>query len=407
MVRRLEEYAAIVGEKVIDSIYSEAKQLAGKKLVHINSTPVGGGVAEILNSLVPLFRDVGISTRWEIIEAPEKFFVVTKKIHNMLQGEKGILSEREKKLYLKWNEIGAERIPLDTADFIVIHDPQPLPLIDFYKKNKKDSTWIWRCHIDISHPNKGMLYYARQFIKKYDLMIVSMDRFKKHFIREEIITPSIDPLSKKNKYLSDAEVSRVLSRHSISRDKPIVAQISRFDKWKDPLGVIEAFKLIRQKFNCQLVLLGNMAKDDPEGPAIYERIIREAARENDIAVRSVADKYENDILVNALARASSVVIQKSLREGFALTVTEALWKGTPVIGSKVGGIPLQIVNGKDGFLVSSIKECAQRTLWLLKNPAQARKMGEYGKERVREKFLVTRHLLDYIRLLKKYAKIAK
>ncbi len=409
MVRRLEDYASVVGEDLVNDIYSEAKQLAGKKLVHINSAPVGGGVAEILNSIVPLFKSIGINTKWEILEAPKKFFVITKKIHNMLQGEKGFLSEKEKKLYLKWNKINASMINLDKPDFVVIHDPQPLPLINFYEKNKKNKSqhWLWRCHIDITRPNRGVLYYTRQFIKNYNLMIVSMQRYKKGFIREEIITPSIDPLSKKNKYLSDAEVSKILSRHDISRDKPIVAQISRFDKWKDPLGVIEAFKLVKQKFNCRLVLLGNMADDDPESLTIYERIVQKSAEEKDIVVKSVAGKYENDMLVNALGRATSVIIQKSLREGFALTVTEASWKGTPIVGSKVGGIPLQVVNGKNGFLVSNIKECAQKTLWLLKNRTRAEKMGEYGKERVGKNFLVTRHLLDYVRLLKKYAKIAK
>jgi len=399
-MRHLKNYRKVVGKKVINRIYSEAEPLIGKKIVNINSTSTGGGVAELLDSLIPLFRSAGVDAVWEVIHAPKEFFVVTKKIHNALQGEKISFSYKEKKLYLKWNEINSKLIELNQPDMVVTHDPQPLPLINFFKKKQP---WIWRCHIDLTSPYKSVWNYTKRFIKKYNGMIISHAQYKKRIISEHLIMPSINPLSRKNRHLSDSEINKILLRHHINMDKPIVAQISRFDKWKDPIGVIEAFKLIRKKYNCQLVLLGNMAKDDPEGAEIYEKIVK-STREKDINIRCVDQPYENDFFVNALQRAASVVIQKSLKEGFALTVSEALWKGTPVVGSNVGGIPLQIINGKNGFLVNNIKECAQKTIWLLKHHEQAAQMGKYGKKRVREKFLITRHLLDYIMLFKQYIK---
>jgi trehalose synthase len=274
-----------------------------------------------------------------------------------------------------------------------VHDPQPLPLINYYEKTHP---WIWRCHIDASQPNKELWNYLDDFIKKYDHAIFSKKEFMQDLnIPQHIIHPSIDPLSPKNKKLTQNHINKYLKKFDIKTDKPIISQVSRFDKWKDPLGVIKTFKQIKKKVDCRLVLLGSMATDDPEGQKIHEKVLQRAKDIPDIKVIC----FENNILVNAVQTASDVVIQKSLKEGFGLTVTEALWKKTPVVASNVGGIPLQIKGGKNGFLINSIEECADKVVFLLKNPEKAKKMGEAGHEHVKNNFLITRHLLDYLNLL--------
>ncbi|MCH8003989.1 MAG: glycosyltransferase [Nanoarchaeota archaeon] len=391
----LKTYKDIVGEELIEKIYEEASSLTKTHVEHVNSTFYGGGVAEILNSLTLLMNDVGIKTGWRLLKGTPDFFNVTKKIHNALQGEDIELRDIDKKIYLETNEVNSIIMHIMSANFIIIHDPQPLPLINFYEKKQP---WVWRCHIDLSAPNQMLWDYLKPFIEKYDKTIVSMEQYKKQDLQKEqhIIAPSIDPLTTKNKFVPDTEVKKYLSKFGVDLDKPIISQVSRFDKWKDPLGVIKAFEIIKKQVDCKLVLLGSMATDDPEGDIIYNNIMEKVKNNKDIIIIN----YSDDFLVNCLQRASDVVIQKSLKEGFGLTVTEALWKGTPVVAGNVGGIPLQVIDGKNGYLVNDVKECADRTIKLLKDPKLREEFGTLGTEHVKKNFLITRHLMDYLRLIK-------
>lgn len=398
-IKSLDKYQEIVGESLIQKIRDEASPLSEKKMVHINSTYQGGGVAEILNSLIILLNDVGIETDWRILHGNLDFFTITKKFHNALQGDRINLSTKKKEIYYI-NNVNNAIFSHINHDFVVVHDPQPLPIITCYKKRQP---WVWRCHIDISTPMKEVWDYLKMFILKYDAMIISMEKFKPRDIPESvmphfIIRPSIDPLKIKNRDIPNSTVSKYLTKHGIDEDKPMIAQISRFDKWKDPEGMIKIFKIIKRKVDCQLILAGSMATDDPEGQEIFENLEKLVANEKDIHLIINA----SDILINALQRASSVVVQKSLKEGFAITVSEALWKGTPVVTSNVGGISSQVIHGKNGFLLEpkDYNGFAEKISYLIKNPAVAKKMGEYGRIYVKDNFLITRHLLDYIRLMK-------
>jgi trehalose synthase len=395
MVLSLKDYKNVVGEELVKKIYEEAAPLEKKHIEHVNSTFYGGGVAEILNSLALLMNDVGIRTGWRLLKGHSDFFNVTKKFHNALQGANIILSDDKKKIYLETNEVNSVIMHIDFADCVIIHDPQPLPLINFYKKKQP---WIWRCHVDLSDPNSELWAYLKKFIEKYDSVIVSMEQYKKQDIQKpyNIIPPSIDPLTAKNKPIPDAVIKKYLSKSGVDLDKPIISQISRFDKFKDPIGVVKSFEIIKKQVDCKLVLIGSMASDDPEGDTIYNKLMEKVKGNKDI----ILINYTDDFLVNCLQRASDVVIQKSLKEGFGLTVTEALWKGAPVVAGNVGGIPLQVIDGKNGYLVNNIKECADRTIKLLKDYKLREEMGKFGIEHVKKNFLITRHLLDYIRLLK-------
>lgn len=399
---KLEDYRDIVGDEIFYTIYSKMRRLYRKSIVNVNSTYIGGGVAEILLSVVPLMNDIGIDAGWRTIHGNSDFYGITKKFHNALQGEKINFSEMKKDLYVQVNEQFATYTHIETHDFMLIHDPQPLPLIQFYKKRQP---WIWRCHIDISSPNKDLWNYLKKFILKYDKVIVSSEKYMSADLPMDykIIAPGIDPLSLKNKPISDSDISKYLKKYGVPTNKPIITQISRFDKWKDPVGVVEVFKRVKEKIDCRLVLCGNMATDDPEGFDIFDNIKQQAKQliENKDIILITA---ENSILVNALQRMSAVIIQKSIREGFGLTVTEALWKETPVVASNVGGIPLQITNGENGFLLESDDKdgFADKIVELLKNPRLAKEMGRKGKETVRGKFLVTRILLDYLDLLNEF-----
>ncbi len=397
MIPKLDDYRDILDDHIIDKIKEEAAPLSEKHTEHVNSTFEGGGVAEILNTLVLLMNDVGIKTGWRLFKGHQRFFNITKSFHNGLQGGSLELTDEIKDEYLQNNEFNSLLMHIDFCDCIIIHDPQPLPIISFYKKKQP---WVWRCHIDLTNPNPGLWEYVKKFILKYDTMVVSMDKYIKKDITipQKIIHPSIDPLSTKNKPISKEEAFKNLEKYDIENNKPIISQISRFDPWKDPLGVIDAYKLIKKQHDCQLVLMANMASDDPEGPKIYEQVLEKAKDVEDIHL--IINAEENDIMVNSLQRASTVILQKSIREGFGLTVTEALWKGTPVVAGNVGGIPLQVIDGKNGYLVNNIMECADRTVHLLKKPKLREEMGKFATEHVKKNFLVTRHLLDYIRLLK-------
>ena len=397
-MRAIDEYRGIVGDKVISDIVKMAKNLYGLRVLHINSTYYGGGVAEMLYSLIPLMNDVGVSVDWRILRGTPEFFTITKKFHNAIQGDPINLSDIKKTLYIQNNQDFASYCQID-ADCVIIHDPQPLPLIRFYKRKQP---WIWRCHVDLSRPNPQLWDYLKGFILRYDRVIVSDCRYMKEDLPMDysVIHPVIDPLSSKNKEISKDLIIRTLKKYAVPTDKPILTQISRFDKWKDPANVIEMFKLVKAKIDCRLVLCGSMAADDPEGFQIYQKILQRA--NNHVAKRDVILlTVEDNILVNALQRISSVVIQKSIREGFGLTVTEALWKEKPVVASNVGGIPLQMVDGETGYLIdpTDIKTGAARVISILGNPEEAKRLGTNGREMVLKKFLITRHLYDDLKML--------
>ncbi|MDD4996535.1 MAG: glycosyltransferase [Syntrophales bacterium] len=397
-MRAIDEYRSIVGDKVISDIVKMAKNLYGLRVLHINSTYYGGGVAEMLYSLIPLLNDVGVSVDWRILRGTPEFFTITKKFHNAIQGDQINLSDIKKTLYIQNNQDFASYCQID-ADCVIIHDPQPLPLIRFYKRKQP---WIWRCHVDLSRPNPQLWDYLKGFILRYDRVIVSDCRYMKEDLPMDysVIHPVIDPLSSKNKEISKDLIIRTLKKYAVPTDKPILTQISRFDKWKDPANVIEMFKLVKAKIDCRLVLCGSMAADDPEGTQIYQKILQRA--NNHVAKRDVILlTVEDNILVNALQRISSVVIQKSIREGFGLTVTEALWKEKPVVASNVGGIPLQMVDGETGYLIdpTDIKTGAARVISILGNPEEAKRLGTNGREMVLKKFLITRHLYDDLKML--------
>jgi trehalose synthase len=353
----------------------------------------------MLYALVPLMNDVGVDAGWRVLVGSDDFFGVTKKFHNGLQGDPVNLTDNKKRLYVQANESFSQYNHISRHDAVIIHDPQPLPIIRFYKKRQP---WIWRCHIDLTEPDPGLWEFLKGYIMRYDLMIVSHERYLRPdlTVEQRVINPAIDPLNQKNIALPERTVMRYMKRHHIPLDKPLITQVSRFDKWKDPECVVEVFKRVREKVDCRLVLAGNMATDDPEGLAIYERVRKRAGSlvaSGDIIFLLGA----SDVAINALQRVSSVVLQKSLREGFGLTVSEAMWKGTPVVAGAVGGIPLQIVDGESGFLVdpTDLEQTADRVVTLLKDPALASAMAEAGVEHVREHFLVTRLLGHWLELL--------
>jgi len=398
-MKRISDYRHIVGDAVVGEIYQKAKPLYGKRVLHINSTFIGGGVAEILTSLVPLMNDAGLDADWRILHGSTDLFGLTKKFHNALQGEAINLTKRKTRRYESANENFSAYAIID-HDLVIIHDPQPLPLIDFYKKKQP---WIWRCHIDLSRPDRDLWEYLKGFILRYDLAILSHEKYRKKDlpVRQHIVHPVIDPLSTKNMDMSAKEIQDLMQEFSIPSDKPLITQISRFDKWKDPLGVVEVFRMVRKKLDCRLILCGSMAMDDPEGVEIYDEV---KARTLDLVRRGdvILITFENNRLVNLLQRISSVVIQKSVREGFGLTVTEAMWKQRPVVASNVGGITLQIADGEDGFLVEAedIQGFADRIVEIIKHPDLAREMGKRARENVRNRFLITRLLLDYLDIIR-------
>jgi len=396
MIPKLDNYKKIVGNKVVKQIRESAVPLHGRHIVHINATSMGGGVAEILNSLIFLMNDVGIDTGWRVVLGSHSFFNVTKKMHNFLQGKKGNMTSNYKKIYLEYCKRNSMINHINEHDVVIAHDPQPLGMIANYNKRNK---WIWRCHIDISNPNNQALNFLLPFIKKYDGVVVSSKKFRiKHLRKPQIIIhPSIDPLSVKNKNISHAKAKRLLSKSGIDMDKPIITQIGRFDPWKGHIGVINMFKKIREKEDCQMIFMGDMASDDPQGPVLYHKIRQTADKFKDIYTIT----QKNDLLVNVLQRESAFVFQNSLREGFGLTVTEALWKGTPVLGTAVGGIPLQIINGKTGYVIKDEKDGITRASNILRDKSLRDKLGKAGHEHVKNNFLITRHLQDYINMLNK------
>lgn len=400
MTDLLEKYKTIAGQEVIHQLLQLAKPLSNIKIVHINSTKTGGGVAEILTKMVPLTTNVGITEcHWEIIQGNEEFFHCTKNFHNALQGNRIFPSEAMCTVFESTNAENAERLKpiLQDADFVFIHDPQPLPLINYFPNRK--GKWIWRCHIDASKPFRPMWNYLKKFIKNYDAAIFSLAEFCHELpVPMFIILPSIDPLGEKNCPLSEEEIKEKIDLFGIDKSRPILLQVSRFDRFKDPLGVIKAYRLIK-KFNplIQLVLAGGGAPDDPEGSVVFNEVKLASADDPDLHVLLLPDNA--DKTVNALQRASDIILQKSIKEGFGLTVTEGMWKSKPVVGGNVGGIRKQIVNWQSGFLVNTPEGAAYRIRYLLQNKEKMREMGRAGREFVREKFLITRHLREYLTLI--------
>ena len=387
---KLSDYSGISPKSDLQLIYRLADKLSSRQFLHINSTKSGGGVAEILNRMTPLLSRLGIVVRWEIIQGDPRFFTITKKIHNSLQGLPEEFTDDMWKYHEAINDTNAKKLDLN-ADVVFIHDPQPVPLIKFRDKG----LWIWRCHIDVSNPVKEVWDRISAYAGKYNAAIFSMSKFAKQMpVDEFIITPTIDPLSEKNNDLSADQVNEVAGRFKIPLDKPLLLQISRFDRFKDPNGVIRAYRMVKKYNDCRLVLAGSSATDDPEGEAVIQEVIEFAGADPDIHILLLPAFSDRDI--NALQRMATVVLQKSLKEGFGLTVTEAMWKGKPVIGGNVGGIPSQIINGVTGFLVNSEEGAAFRIRQILNNVDMANKMGENARQYVRNHFLITRQIRDYL-----------
>ncbi|MGB2583246.1 MAG: glycosyltransferase [Dehalococcoidia bacterium] len=398
MTKSLDEYRQVVGDDVIGEIYAKARGLMGKRVVHVNSTSQGGGVAEILSSLVPLMNDVGVETDWRVLHGNPDFFTITKKFHNALQGGSLNLTDIKKQLYIQANEAFSTYFHID-ADCVIVHDPQPLPLIKFYKKKVP---WVWRCHVDLSVPDEALWDFLKAFIMRYDIAIISSEMYRKEGlpVEQRIIHPAIDPLSLKNMELSKKDVLKYVQKAGIPTDKPLITQVSRMDIWKDPEGLLEIFKLVKEKVDCRLLYCYDMASDDPEGNTVLQRTYRKAKKlvENGDVLFVVGN---SQIVVNAIQRISTVLVQNSIKEGFCLCVTEGLWKGKPVVATKVGGIPHQLVEAENGFLVDPLdrEAFADRVVQVLQNPDMAEQMGRNGKETVRKNFLTTRLLLDYLDLL--------
>lgn len=388
---KIEDYSQIIGQSTIDDLRHIADRLKGKSIQQINSTAVGGGVAEILNRMIPLMRELGVNTKWDVIKGGEQFFAVTKKFHNALHGNKEEITDKDFDIFLETGRRNAAEMEI-YGDVVFVHDPQPITLVDKKSGNK----WVWRCHVDVSNPDEKVWNFLENYISKYDSAVFSSPIFShKLSIRQFLISPSIDPLSDKNIELPQETIDKTLKKYNVPSDKPIVTQISRFDRLKDPVGVIEAYKIVKKHVDCSLVLAGGTAVDDPEGQLVLEEVREKAGNDPDIHILLMP---QNDIEVNALQRASTVIVQKSLKEGFGLTVSEALWKSKPVVASNVGGIPHQIKHKFSGLLCNSVEGAAFSIKQLLNAPSYAKKLGDNGKEHVKNNFLITRHIKDYLLL---------
>jgi trehalose synthase len=394
----LADYEAVVGSASIRQLRQLGSRLTGTRLVHINSTREGGGVAEILSWMVPLMRDMGIDASWEVISGPPRYYEITKAIHNGLQGLPVHLGTKDWTLFRDVNAAWAteHKADIKDADVVIVHDPQPSPLIEFCRNGK--SRWIWRAHIDISHPYRPIWKNLRTIVEKYDASIFSMNAFAQSLPHPQyLVPPSIDPLSEKNCNLPRKEIKRVCETVGLDCGRPVLVQVSRFDRFKDPLGVIKAYQIVRRVVPVQLVLAGGGASDDPEGNAVYQEVLEAAQGDPDIHVLLLPPDAHR--LINALQRIADIVIQKSTKEGFGLTVAEAMWKGKPVIGGDTGGIRLQVINHQTGFLVSTPEGAAHRIRFLLDHRRRMNRMGDIASEFVRENFLLTRHLREYLTLV--------
>ncbi len=400
--KSIEAYRPVIGDERTEEILALAAQLKGARVLHVNATGFGGGVAEILATMIPLMNDIGLNADWQVIRGADEFFAVTKSMHNSLQGMYYDWTPAMREIWLNYNRLNADLFDED-YDYVVIHDPQPAAIPTFLDERAegRKGKWVWRCHIDLTEAQVQVWDLLRPHVERYDAAIFTLPSYVKedlHGPQIFSVPPAIDPLSPKNAELPEETVNQILARYGVDPDRPMVTQISRFDPWKDPLGVIDVYRAAKRDFpDLQLVMIASMASDDPEGWDWYERTVRRAGEDFDVHILSNLNGVGN-IEVNAFQRAARVVIQKSTREGFGLVVSEALWKGRPVVAGNVGGIPLQIVNGKTGFLVNNAEECLEKLLFLLRNRDEADRMGATGVEYVREHFLTTRYLKDYLNI---------
>jgi trehalose synthase len=391
---RLADYAPIIGQPELDEISFLARHLRGKTVKMVNSTAVGGGVAEILNRLIPLMNELEIPTRWDVITGGNDFYEITKGFHNALHGGEYNLTQQIKDIFMSYSEQTRQRMEF-AEDLFVIHDPQPLGLVR--SKSQEHGKWIWRCHIDLSNPHQGVWDFLKPMVEQYDSAIFSAPAFTRQLpVPQYLFYPSIDPLSEKNKELPEEYISKVCDDFGIDRSRPVITQISRFDRLKDPVGVIESYKLVKKYVDCQLVLAGGGATDDPEGAVVLQEVIEAAGDDPDVIILNLPPWSALEI--NALQRASTVIVQKSLKEGFGLTVTEGLWKEKPVVASAVGGIPTQIIHKLTGVLVHSVEGCAYQIRYLLTQPEFAAQLGKNGREHARENFLITVNMKRWLLL---------
>jgi trehalose synthase len=390
----ISDYIPIVGQAYIDELFLLAEKVGGRIIQNINSTAVGGGVAEILTRMIPLLKQLGVDARWDVIRGNERFFTITKNMHNALHGVDISFSMEELNFFREVNQENAAAMDL-AGDIIFIHDPQPIVLIE--KKKEIGRKWIWRCHIDFTQPTKDIFDFLKYYINQYDSVVFSAPAFSRELpVPQVLISPSIDPLSDKNKELPQKTIDAILDRFGIDQRRPIITQVSRFDYLKDPLGVVQVYKRVKEHMDCQLVLAGGGATDDPEGMQVLAEV--QNAAEHDPDIHIIFLPPSSDLEINALQRASSVVLQKSLKEGFGLTVAEALWKARPVIASAVGGIPLQIAHKYSGILTYTIEGTEYYVKQLLNDLEYARKLGINGREHIKNNFLITRHIRDYLLL---------
>ena len=398
--KQLSDYASLVGRALVDEIQKRAASLKGKRVLHVSATAFGGGVSEILGTLVPLMVDVGLECEWQVIYGREEFFNATKLLHNALQGNPQDLTEEQWATWLRYNEINAEQLS-ENWDVCIVHDPQPAAIPSLVPD--KAGKWVWRCHIDLSTPNESTLARLLPYLEPYAAAVFHMAQYVRPGMdgRARVIPPAIDPLSPKNMAFSPEDAVYICQQFGIDVDRPLLCQISRFDPWKDPLGVIDAYRIVKEEEpEVQLALVGSMATDDPEGWDYFTATVKHADGDPDIHIFNNLNNV-GAIEVNAFQSHCDVVIQKSKREGFGLTVTEAIWKARPVVGGAVGGIPLQISDGKSGFLVTNVEDCAQRALEILRDPGLGKSLGRAGKETVRQHFLTPRLLRDWLEVFER------
>lgn len=408
--KSFEKYRSIIGDDQMDEIYGLASQLKGSKVLHVNATAFGGGVAELLTTMVPLMNDLGLETEWQIMQGDSEFYDITKKLHNSLQGMQMDWTTEMWDIWKYYNDLNAGLFE-GNYDYVVIHDPQPAGVLHFLKASNSvhnNTRWIWRCHIDTTDSNAEAWGYLRPYVDQYDAAIFTLDQFVKDDLLGPtiwVIPPAIDPLSPKNSPISPEQIRDICSRYSVDPDRPLVVKASRMDAWKDPVGSIEAFKQVKSIMNeAQFVFLVAIADDDPEGWEYYSRAIEVAGDDSDIHILPNVLNDIGDLEVNAFQTAAHVIVQKSIKEGFGLAVTEALWKSVPVVAGNAGGIPLQVIDGTTGYLVETVSDCASGILTLLQDSQTANRMGANGREHVRSNFLITRLIRDYLRLFNSFDK---
>jgi trehalose synthase len=390
----LDDYRDSATKGTVDFLYRLSDLVKGRSFLHVNAVRYGGGMAEILRRLVPMLTSLGVEARWEVLAGDQEFFDVTKRIGNALQGQEQSFTEQMSQAYLKINNRNAQVLNLD-ADLVMVHDHEPAALIE----HRKGGKWIWRCYLDLSQPQRRAWSFLRHYVVRYDAAIFSITGFAQRLpIPKFLIYPSIDPLSIKNREMSRVEATRIMDGLGIPRDKPILLQVARFDRFKDPIGTILAYRIVKKHFDCRLVLAGGGVSNDPEGEAVLAAVKTAAGSDSDIHVLQLPPEADSEI--NALQRAATIVLQKSIKEGFGLAVSEAMWKGKPVVGGTAGGIADQIIDGVTGYTVHSIEGAAFRIRHLLNNPGLIHRMGASAREHVRRNFLITRHLSDYLTLLK-------